>query len=129
MLDVRKEQGARSSKEIWRSLETGDLRTAKVRLAQAKARILEGFEQELLTHAGRPRIKLDQIKAAVTLFASTVEASLLNERLLTLPSGPQVGQARTELDGINRAILDARSMGGYEEVHPSRRPRVGSHRC
>lgn len=103
---IRAEQGNRSSKELWRSLETGDYKTAKAKAVQLKADVLRAFAEEELRHLHRPVPTLEQVQDAAEAFRLLVRSSLANERLLELPSGRDVALATVEQAELGRALDD-----------------------
>lgn len=101
---IRAEQGIRSSKEVWRSLETGDTRAAKARLTQIKAEIFRAFEDEERSWVQRPVPTVPQLHDVARDFAQLVRTSLANERLLELPTAPMVEHAKAERDRVAIAL-------------------------
>lgn len=104
---IRAEQGNRSSKELWRSLETGDYKIAKSKAVQLKAEVLRAFAEEEQRHLHRPTPTLEQVQDAAEAFRLLVRNSLANERLLELPSGRDVALATEEQAELGRALDDA----------------------
>lgn len=90
---IRAEKGIRSSKEVWKTLGTGDYRAAKARMTQVKAEVCRGFEEEERHFLQRPVPTLPQLEEVARDFAQLVRTSLSNERLLELPTAPEVEEA------------------------------------
>jgi len=106
--DLRAEQGIRSSKEVWKTLRTGDYPAAKVQATHVKAAIFRGFEEEERRCLARPVPSLPQLQQAASEFGSLVQTSLANERLLEAPSAAEVEAAIEARNGVAQA-LDAAS--------------------
>lgn len=102
--DIRAEQGIRSSKEVWRSLESGDAKTAKAKAVHVKAEIFRAFDEEERRYTQRPVPSLAQLQDAATAFRTLSRTSLTNERLLELPSAADAAAAAKERDGVLRAL-------------------------
>lgn len=107
ILAIRKELGKRSTREVWKSLGTGDAKAAQLRLAHARAEVLQGFEDERQAFGARPVPTPDQLRHAGALFRDTVKASLLNERLQELASPSDVARAGAELTAAVASGYDA----------------------
>ena len=107
ILAIRKELGKRSTREVWKSLGTGDAKAAQLRLAHARAEALQGFEDERQAFGARPIPTPDQLRHAGALFRDTVKASLLNERLQELASPSDVARAGAELTAAVASGYDA----------------------
>lgn len=102
---IRAEQGIRSSKEVWKTLGTGDLRTAKSRLTQVKAEVCRAFEAEERRFLQRPIPTLAQVQEVARDFGQLVRTSLANERLLELPTAPEVERALVQREEVALAGL------------------------
>src|SRR5690606_13741572 len=81
----------------------GDAKVAQLRLAHARADVLQAFEDERQAFRSRPVPTADQLREVGVLFGSTVKASLLNERLQELASPAEVARAETELGAAHAA--------------------------
>jgi integrase len=93
---IRKEQGLRSNREVWKTLETGDHRLAKARAVHVKAEVFRAFEDEALRFAQRATPTLAAIESVANDFARLVRASLTNETLLELPMASEAEAAVSE---------------------------------
>lgn len=93
------------SREIWRSLGTGDKNAARLRLAEAKAALLHEFEAEMSRLAGRARVVPTDAQLERAVFAFKVEerAALQQERLHYVPTGRQVRTAQEQLFLIDQS--------------------------
>lgn len=83
---IRAEQGNRSSKELWRSLETRRLQDSQGEGGSTQGDVLRAFAEEEQRHLHRPAPTLEQVKDAAEAFRLLVRSSLANERLLELAS-------------------------------------------
>lgn len=116
---IRTEQGERSSKEVWKSLGTGDLRAARAAMTQVKADVFREFEAEERRFRDRPTPTVDQLREIGAKFGRLVRASLSNERLLTLPSAPDVEAAEAELAALD-VVMEATTDQAQWEALASR---------
>lgn len=113
---IRAEQGERSSKEIWKSLGTGDVRAARAAMAQEKAGVLRSFDAEIRRFRDRPVPTVDQLREVASAFHDLVRASLSNERLFTLPDAQAVSEAEIEMARLDEAMDTAPDAGEWDAL-------------
>lgn len=111
-LRVQADQAA-GSREVWRSLGTGDYRLARQKATEIKARLLREFAEEAAELERRvklaPRVvpSSHQIQQAVFAFKKRERGELLRERLESLPTGKQVRDAEERLAALDATPLRA----------------------
>jgi len=98
-----------TSKEVWRSLGTGDDRAARLKAVEAKAAILREFENEIgrLTEQLKQPLRSIptdfQLQQAVFEFKAREQGELYRERLHYLPTGSQVRAAEEQLQRLDQS--------------------------